>query len=441
MNKNIESKKQNHLMFMPIVFFIICIMFFVINNKASLKTFWIGGFFSMFLAFVLTKNKGEFGEKCIEHLKNNVLINCIIIFILAGILSSILKSTGVSNAFLMLFINMGIDVRFFPLIVFIICCLVSTSIGTSTGTISMAVPIFLPLTTIINCNPALILGAIVCGSFFGDNLSPISDTTIISINTMKVELYETLKQRAKISLICFGLSCIVYIILGYYFIPNNTIVLEYNYSLSPLVMMLTFIIMAILLIKKKDIISVLLVCDMAAIVIAVLFGFINIEELLCSNSCIVTGIEGVFGVIIFWIFLFILTGFIPEETLENIANKNLKSDKKSNFLGIAIIILSILMVANNTAAMSLISKFINKCFKNKTQIEKANIFDGLSCAVPGLLPYNTAFMLMISMAYDTGCISQNFSVFSILLFSVNSIFLLVFYIILGLRKSKTYKIS
>lgn len=119
---------------------------------------------------------------------------------------------------------------------------------------------------------------------------------------MKVELYETLKQRAKISLICFGLSCIVYIILGYYFIPNNTIVLEYNYSLSPLVMMLTFIIMAILLIKKKDIISVLLVCDMAAIVIAVLFGFINIEELLCSNSCIVTGIEGVFGVIIFWIF-------------------------------------------------------------------------------------------------------------------------------------------
>lgn len=99
MNKNIESKKQNHLMFVPIAFFIICIIFFVINNKASLKTFWIGGFFSMFLAFVLTKNKGEFGEKCIQHLKNNVLINCIIIFVLAGILSSILKSTGVSNAF------------------------------------------------------------------------------------------------------------------------------------------------------------------------------------------------------------------------------------------------------------------------------------------------------------------------------------------------------
>ena len=53
--------------------------------------------------------------------------------------------------------------------------------------------------------------------------------------------------------------------------------------------------------------------------------------------------------------------------MENIANKNLKSEKKSNFLGIAIIILSVLMVANNTAAMSLISKFINKCFKNKTK--------------------------------------------------------------------------
>ena len=87
--------------------------------------------------------------------------------------------------------------------------------------------------------------------------------------------------------------------------------------------------------------------------------------------------------------------------------------------------LSGIMVSNNTAAMSLISKFIDKSFKNKTQIQKANIYDGISCAVPGILTYNTAFMLMVSLAYDTGCMPENFSVFSITLYSVNSILLLI----------------
>ncbi|MBO5413390.1 MAG: hypothetical protein J6A29_03705 [Clostridia bacterium] len=447
MKNKLENKKEFYFgdmaIFIPIVFLITSILFMVVERKASLKTFWIGGFFSIFLTYLLAKDKKNFGKKCIKNLNSNTLLNCIVIFLLAGILSSVLKNSGISNAFLTFCMKVGVNAKFLPAIIFIICCVISTLIGTSTGTISMAVPIFLPLTATVNCNPALILGAIVSGSFFGDNLSPISDTTIISVSTMKVDLYETLKERAKVSLTCLVLSSLIYTILGHLLIADSAINITYNnYSLKPILMMLTFLLMIILLVRKNDMISVLLVCDVFAICISLVCGFINIGELFSQNSCIISGIEGVFGVIIFWIFLYILIGFIPEGIIERFIEKRVNTcnkDTKINFIAILTIILSVIMVSNNTAAMSIISKFIDKSFKNKTQIEKANIYDGLSCAVPGLLTYNTAFMLMVSLAYDTGCLPENFSVVSIMLFSVNSILLLVTYSIMALYNPKKHK--
>ena len=169
------------------------------------------------------------------------------------------------------------------------------------------------------------------------------------------------------------------------------------------------------------------------------FGLIGINEIFNQESPIISGIEGVFGVVVFLIFLSILTEFIPKNMLEEYIEKrveNSKSTLKINVISVLTIILSILMISNNTAAMSLISKFIDKLFKNKTQIEKANIFDGLSCAVPSLLPYNTAFMLMVSLAFGTGCLPENFSALSIVKFSINGILLLVAYIFIALYTKK-----
>lgn len=276
MKNMIETKKEfyfgNFAVFIPIALFIISIIIYVVTKNASLKNFWISGFIAIFIMFILSKDKKNFGKKCVENMKNDTLLTCILIFILAGILSSVLEMSGISDSLLMIFINLGLGAEFLPAIIFIICCIISTLIGTSTGTISMSVPIFLPLTVTLNCNPALILGAIVCGSFFGDNLSPISDTTIISVNTMKVNLYETLKQRLKISLICAFISTIIFIILGKILITNTTENLEnYNASLMPLIMLSVFILMIILLAKKYNLISVLLICDAIALVIAIVF--------------------------------------------------------------------------------------------------------------------------------------------------------------------------
>ena len=325
---------------------------------------------------------------------------------------------------------------------FIICCVISTCIGTNTGTYSIVVPIFLPIAVSLGCNPALALGAIMCGGGFGDNLSPISDTTIISVNTMKVNLLETLKERVKISLGCAFLSTIIFIILGHILITNTSGNIETyaGTSLMPLLMLLVFALMAFLLFKKIDLISVLIICDVVAILLSMVLGGVRIGEMFNANSPIITGIEGVLGVIVFWIFLFVLTEFIPKDMIEEFIEKKVNSSNsssKTNGLVALTIISSVLLLSNNTASMSLLSKFIDKCFKNKTQIEKANIFDGLSCATSTLIPYNTAVMLMITLAYGTGFLPDNFSVISIVMFSINSMLLLITYTFKAIYNSKS----
>lgn len=441
--------KFNNLKFMkykfllPIISMISIILYFVISKGASLKTFWIGGFFALFIQFLLEKDKKNFGKKCVSILKNDTLLSCTLIFILAGILSSIFKSVGISDSLLLLCSQMGFDARFLPMVIFTICCIFSTACGTSTGTITMAVPIFLPLSVSLGCNPALILGAIAAGSFFGDNLSPISDTTIISVNTMKSDLYTTIKKRAKISLIAFLISSLIYMLLGSIFIETGTINLTFEGSYTALIFLIVPIFMFIFLAKTKDVISTLIFSNILAIGMALVFNFITFSELFSKSSVVIQGIESVFGVIAFWIFLFIVIGCIPKDFFERIANKSTQNPKKvlkNNLCGVLTIISSILLVSNNTAAMSMMSCVVDKFFKNKSKIDKANIFDGLSCAVPGMLPYNTAFMLMISLAFDSGCLAENFSILEIPLFSINSMCLLVIYTYIALKKEPNHEL-
>ena len=62
--------------------------------------------------------------------------------------------------------------------VFLMCCFISTAIGTSMGTIAAMAPVAIGVAQGAGLNAAAVCAAVICGSYFGDNLSMISDTTI-----------------------------------------------------------------------------------------------------------------------------------------------------------------------------------------------------------------------------------------------------------------------
>lgn len=123
------------------------------------------------------------------------IILMIVIFLLAGGFSGVAKAMGGVNAT----VNLSLSILPANLLVvglFIIGYFISVSMGgTSVGTISALAPIGLGIYEKTGISLPLIIGAIVGGAMFGDNLSMISDTTIAAVRTQGCELKDKFKTN------------------------------------------------------------------------------------------------------------------------------------------------------------------------------------------------------------------------------------------------------
>ena len=98
--------------------------------------------------------------------------------------------------------------------VFMMCCFISTAIGTSMGTMAAMAPVALGVAEGAGLNPAIVCAAVIGGSYFGDNLSMISDTTIAAAEGCGSEMRDKFRMNffiafpaAVLSLIFYGFIC------------------------------------------------------------------------------------------------------------------------------------------------------------------------------------------------------------------------------------------
>ena len=135
------------------------------------------------------------------------------IFVLAGAFAHSAKAMGSIDA------TVNLTLAFLPpqMILagmFLAACFVSLSIGTSVGTIAALVPIAAGVADETGTNVAMMTAIIVGGSFFGDNLSFISDTTIMATQTQGCRLSDKFRVNAFIVFPAALLVLIGYLYMG-----------------------------------------------------------------------------------------------------------------------------------------------------------------------------------------------------------------------------------
>ena len=74
--------------------------------------------------------------------------------------------------------------------------LFATAVGTGLGTIVGFTAVMYPVGIVLGASPAVLMGAIFSGAAFGDNLAPISDTTIVSAATQETDVGGVVRARA-----------------------------------------------------------------------------------------------------------------------------------------------------------------------------------------------------------------------------------------------------
>lgn len=132
----------------------------------------------------------------------------VMIFLLAGAFSGVAKAMGGVDATVQLSLSL-LPPHLVVVGLFIIAGFISVSMGTSVGTITALTPVGLGVAQATGIDVALVVGAIVGGGMFGDNLSIISDTTIAAVRTQGCELKDKFKVNFLIVLPAAILSLII----------------------------------------------------------------------------------------------------------------------------------------------------------------------------------------------------------------------------------------
>ena len=136
------------------------------------------------------------------------------IFVLAGAFANTAKAMGAIDATVNLTLNL-LPGNMLLAGIFLAACFISISIGTSVGTIVALTPIAAGIATQTTISLPMMTAVVVGGSFFGDNLSFISDTTIVATSTQHCKLSDKFRVNSFVVLPTALLILIVYVILGH----------------------------------------------------------------------------------------------------------------------------------------------------------------------------------------------------------------------------------
>ncbi|MGX7418332.1 Na+/H+ antiporter NhaC [Carnobacterium gallinarum] len=137
----------------------------------------------------------------------------IIIFILIGALISVWIAAGTIPTIMVYGFNL-LSADYFLPAVFVICGVVGAAVGSSFTTISTVGIAFLGMGSMMGFNPAITTGAIVSGAFFGNSISPLSDTANLASAIAEVELFDHIRNELWTVLPTFLISLVTFGFLG-----------------------------------------------------------------------------------------------------------------------------------------------------------------------------------------------------------------------------------
>ncbi|NPA61841.1 MAG: sodium:proton antiporter, partial [Epsilonproteobacteria bacterium] len=138
-----------------------------------------------------------------------------VILLLAFLIGDIIGDLGTASYLSNLIKGASISPTILPLIIFLVSSIISFSTGTSWGTFSIMMPIALFIGAEFNIYLPLIVGSVISGGIFGDHISPISDTTIISSMASGCDHIAHVETQMPYALISASIASILYLIFGY----------------------------------------------------------------------------------------------------------------------------------------------------------------------------------------------------------------------------------
>ena len=418
----------------PIISMFLMLAAMSIMGLTNGKNFWAAAMAAILLAFILIKDKSKFQDILVEGLCDSMLGMILLTFFVSGILSVLLTIGGLCDGLVYLAVRMHVPSGIMPAVVFILCELISTSTGTTSGTIIAATPVLLPLAYNLGCSPALVMGAIVSGGYFGDNLAPVSDTTIASASTQETDIMDVVKSRFKYSVVAGLISLALYIYLGFTTsgapMPGAG---QDPQAVWGILLLACPILLVVLMLKGKNFVYALVVAIFLAMVIDIGLGKLTLNTFFASDGVVAQGIDNCLSSAVLCMLVFIIMQVLKAsgafERLSELVVKVCKSHKQAEAIVGVLAMLGSCLMGGATYSIVL-SGGLSRSLLKSYHIQRsrgANLLDGLACGAVGLLPYAGAVLVAVSQAISTGVVDDSFTAMAFIPYTFHCMGLVVVY--------------
>ena len=315
------------------------------------------------------------------------------IFVLAGAFAASAKAMGAVDATVNLTLQL-LPTNFLLPGLFISACIVSLCMGTSVGTIVALMPIAASLADKTDMSLPLMSAAIVGGAFFGDNLSFISDTTIVATQSQGCKANDKFKYNFFLVLPAAVIVFIIYLIMGQ---ACQEVVAD-TVLWWKIIPYATVLITAAL---GMNVMLVLLIGNILTGIVGIADGSYTFMQ---WTDSLTTGIMGMSELILIsmmagGVFALITKQGVMERIVELISRKIRTRKGAELSLAILVGVVNVLTANNTIAILSVgdIAKNISKRYAIDPR-RSASILDTTSCAVQGILPYGAQLLMASSLA-------------------------------------------
>ncbi|GAA0432408.1 Na+/H+ antiporter NhaC family protein [Lentibacillus halophilus] len=381
--------------------FIIFLFLFIGSGVASGDFYKLPVLVAVFIAVLaaLFMNRNiAFNDKLDSLTKGaghpNIML-MVIIYLLAGSFSAVAEGVGAVDST----VNLGLTILPGNLLIvglFVIGCFISISMGTSVGTAVALAPIGVGLAEQTDMSISLILGAIISGAMFGDNLSIISDTTIAAVKTQAVKMSDKFRVNIFIALPAAIVTAVIFIALTWN--TGGSISGDHPFDLIKVVPYLAVLIFAV---AGVNVLYVLI----GGIILAGLVGFIyGTFDVMGLMTLLGDGMAGMQELALLAILLGGLVELIRvnggiDFLLYTISNRI--NSRKGAEAGIAgLVSVFDLSTANNTIAIISVGS-LAKQIAERFGVDPrrtASVLDIFGSAFQGILPYGAQLLAVAGVA-------------------------------------------
>ena len=324
------------------------------------------------------------------------------IFLLAGAFAATAKAMGAIDATVQLTLALLPATMLLPGL-FLASCFVSLSVGTSVGTIVALVPVAAGLAEPTGLSTALLVASVVGGAFFGDNLSFISDTTIVATRTQGIRLVDKFKANVWIAVPAAVITFVILLLLGFTSVPpsvDNTLVAARLADIDYIKVM-PYIAVLVLAVCGLDVMLVLVLGNVLAAIVGLAYGDFDMAVWMAKSAEGMTGMTET-------ILVALMAGGMMELIRHNGGidyiihqlTRRVNGHRGAELAIAALVSLTNCCTANNTVAILSVGKIsagiaerygVNRC-------KSASLLDTFSCVVQGLIPYGAQLLIAAGLA-------------------------------------------